>query len=67
MKFAVTIREAGRPGTTTRLAINLYADATFASTNQPWVNGSNTCTAIAGDSYGRWSTNSVNVATNSKA
>lgn len=29
----------------------LYADATFASTNQPWVNGTNSYTAIAQDSY----------------
>ncbi len=36
-----------------------YADSTFASTNQPWVNGANTYTAIAQDSYGRQSTNSV--------
>ncbi len=46
----------------------LYADSTFASTNQPWVNGANTYTAIAQDSYGRTSSNSVTVnlqATNS--
>jgi len=46
----------------------LYADSTFASTNQPWANGSNTFTAIAQDTYGRVSTNSVTVnlqATNS--
>ncbi len=46
----------------------LYADATFASTNQPWASGTNTYTAIAQDSYGRTSSNSVTVnlqATNS--
>ncbi|HKW30122.1 MAG TPA: RHS repeat-associated core domain-containing protein [Verrucomicrobiae bacterium] len=39
----------------------LYADATFASTNQPWANGNNTYTAIGQDSYGRVSSNSVTV------
>jgi len=39
----------------------LYADATFASTNQPWVNGNNTYQAIAADSYGRHDTNSITV------
>jgi RHS repeat-associated protein len=39
----------------------LYADVTFASTNQPWVNGNNTFTAIAHDAYGRWSTNAETV------
>ncbi|HKW28069.1 MAG TPA: RHS repeat-associated core domain-containing protein, partial [Verrucomicrobiae bacterium] len=57
-------------GTTTTPATNvtvntsnafLYADSTFASTNQPWVSGSNTFTAIAKDSYGRVNTNSVTV------
>jgi RHS repeat-associated protein len=57
-------------GTTTSPATNvtvnasnamLYADATFASTNQPWVNGNNTFTAIAKDSYGRKDTNSLTV------
>ncbi len=57
-------------GTTTIPATNvtvntsnavLYADSTFASTNQPWVNGNNTFTAIAKDSYGRKDTNSVTV------
>ena len=58
-------------GTTTSPATNvtvnasnavLYADSTFASTNQPWVNGTNTFTAIAKDSYGRVGTNTVTVA-----
>jgi len=53
-------------GTTTSPATNvtvntsnavLYADSTFASTNQTWVSGSNTFTAIARDSYGRVGTN----------
>lgn len=57
-------------GTTTSPATNvtvntsnavLYADITFASTNQPWVNGNNTFTAIAKDAYGRTNTNSVTV------
>lgn len=57
-------------GTTTSPATNvtvntsnavLYVDATFASTNQPWINGNNTYTAVARDSYGRLSTNIVNV------
>ena len=57
-------------GTTTSPATNvtvntsnafLYADVTFASTNQPWVNGNNTYTAVAHDVYNRWSTNSVTV------
>ncbi len=39
----------------------VYADATFASTNQPWVNGNNTFTAIAKDSYGRIDTNTETV------
>ena len=39
----------------------LYADTTFASTNQPWVSGNNTYTAIARDGYGRSSTNSISV------
>jgi RHS repeat-associated protein len=55
-------------GTTTSVATNvtvntsnavLYADATFASTNQPWVSGNNTFTAIAKDVYGRKDTNSI--------
>jgi RHS repeat-associated protein len=57
-------------GTTTSPATNvtvntsnavLYADVTFASTNQPWVNGNNTFTAIARDAYGRRDTNSLTV------
>jgi len=39
----------------------LYADAIFASTNQPSVNGNNTYRAIAADSYGRHDTNSITV------
>ena len=39
----------------------IYADVTFASTNQPRVNGNNTFTAIAQDSYGRKDTNSITV------
>ena len=35
----------------------LYSDATFAATNFTVVNGTNTFTAIAQDSYGRWTTN----------
>ena len=35
----------------------IYADVMFASTNQPWVNGNNTFTAIARDAYGRRDTN----------
>jgi RHS repeat-associated protein len=38
----------------------LYADITFASTNQPWVNGNNAFTAIAQDVYGRRDTNIAN-------
>ena len=38
----------------------LYGDATFASTNSfTLVNGDNTFTAIAQDSYGRKDTNSI--------
>ncbi len=39
----------------------LYADVAFASTNQPWVYGDNTYTAIAKDVYGRKDTNSLTV------
>jgi hypothetical protein len=39
----------------------LYADTTFACTNQSWVNGNNMFTAIANDVYGRINTNSVTV------
>jgi RHS repeat-associated protein len=39
----------------------LYADVSFASTNQPWVNDNNTYTAIAHDVYNRWATNSLSV------
>jgi RHS repeat-associated protein len=42
----------------------LYADVTFASTNQPWASGNNTYTAIAHDAYGRSSTNSLTVSLN---
>jgi hypothetical protein len=68
-----TITNAGAltvAGTTTSPATNVtvntsnavsYADSTFASTNQPWVNGNNTYTAIAKDAYGRINTNSVTV------
>jgi RHS repeat-associated protein len=35
----------------------LYADATFAATNMPLINGTNTFTAIGQDSYGHSSTN----------
>jgi RHS repeat-associated protein len=57
-------------GTTTSPATNvtvntsnaaLYADWTFASTNQPIVNGNNTFSAIAEDSLGRRDTNSITV------
>jgi len=47
--------------TVNSLASALYADRSFASTNQSWVNGNNTYTAIAKDVYGRSSTNSVTV------
>jgi RHS repeat-associated protein len=75
-----TITNGGRltvAGTTTSAATNvtvntsnavLYADVTFASTNQPWSSGNNTFKAIAHDVYGRWSTNTETVnlpATNS--
>jgi hypothetical protein len=46
----------------------LYGDGAWARTNATPVNGNNTYTAIATDTYGRWSTNSVTVnlpATNS--
>lgn len=36
-----------------------YADATFARTNVTLLNGTNTFVAVAGDSLGRWDTNSV--------
>ena len=39
----------------------VYADVTFASTNQPWVNGNNTYTAIAKDIWGQRATNTVTV------
>ena len=39
----------------------LYADGTWARTNATLANGNNTFTAIANDTYGRWSTNSVTV------
>jgi RHS repeat-associated protein len=39
--------------TVNSVAATLYADASFASTNQSWVNGNNTYTAVATDSYGR--------------
>ena len=39
----------------------LYADTSFASTNQPWAYGVNTYTAAAVDTYGRRSTNSVTI------
>jgi RHS repeat-associated protein len=57
-------------GTTTSPATNvtvntvnavLYADTMFASTNQSWVNGNNTFTAIAKDVYGRINTNAITV------
>ena len=75
-----TITNGGRltvAGTTTTPATSVtvntsnavrYADSTFASTNQSWVSGNNTYTAVAQDSYGRTSSNSVTVnlqATNS--
>ncbi len=36
-----------------------FADATFARTNVTLVNGTNTFTAVAGDSAGRWDTNTA--------
>jgi RHS repeat-associated protein len=71
-----TVTNGGRltvAGSTTSPATNvtvntsnavLYADVTFASTNQPWANGNNTYTAIAHDVYGRSSTNSLTVSLN---
>jgi RHS repeat-associated protein len=68
-----TVTNGGRltvAGTTTTPATSvtvnasnavLYADATFASTNQPWTNGNNSYTAVGQDSYGRVSSNSVTV------
>jgi RHS repeat-associated protein len=68
-----TITNAGKltvAGTTTSPATNvtvntsnavLYADITFAATNFTIVNGNNTFTAIAKDSYGRRDTNSITV------
>jgi RHS repeat-associated protein len=68
-----TVTNGGRltvAGTTTSVATNvtvntssalLYADVAFASTNQSWVNGNNTYTAIAKDVYGRQDTNSITV------
>jgi len=38
-----------------------YADGTFAAAGFTPANGNNTYTAIAGDTYGRWDTNSVTV------
>jgi len=69
-----TITNSGRltvAGTTTSPATGvtvntsntvMYADTTFASTNQPWASGNNTYTAIAHDGYGRSSTNGITVA-----
>jgi len=68
-----TLTNSGRltvAGSTTSPATNvtvntsnavLYADASFASTNQSWVTGNNTYSAIARDIYGRSSTNSTTV------
>jgi RHS repeat-associated protein len=68
-----TITNGGRltvAGSTTSPATNvtvntsnavLYADITFASTNQPWTSGNNTFTAIAHDAHSRWSTNAETV------
>jgi RHS repeat-associated protein len=47
--------------TVNSLASVLYADRSFASTNQSWLSGNNTYTAIAKDVYGRSSTNSSTV------
>jgi YD repeat-containing protein len=71
-----TVTNGGRltvAGSTTSPATNvtvntsnavLYADVTFASTNQPWASGNNTYTAMAHDIYGRSSTNSLTVSLN---
>lgn len=53
-------------GPATNVTVNtsnavLYADTTFASTNQPWMSGNNTYTAVAKDAYGRCSTNGITV------
>jgi len=53
-------------GPATNVTVNtsntfLYVDGLFASTNHAWVNGNNTYTAIAKDSYGRLDTNAVAV------
>jgi RHS repeat-associated protein len=47
--------------TVNSLASVLYADRSFASTNQSWASGNNTYTAIARDLYARSSTNSITV------
>jgi YD repeat-containing protein len=54
----------GNPAGVTNVTVNtsnavVYLDGTFAATNFTPVNGNNTYTAIAHDTYGRWSTNSV--------
>jgi RHS repeat-associated protein len=54
----VTVYGQGPPPMQSAAA--LYADSTFASLSGfPLYAGSNTFTAIAGDSFGRWSTNTV--------
>jgi RHS repeat-associated protein len=47
--------------TVNALSANLYADVSFASTNQSWASGANTFTAIAKDVYGRSSTSQSTV------
>jgi len=69
--FHQSIRTTKSPATNVTVNTSnalLYADTTFASTNQPWVNGNNTYTAIAKDVFGHSATTSVTVnlqATNS--
>ena len=53
----VTVAANGGAATT---AIR-FADSTFARTNVTLVNGTNTFVAVAGDSLGRWDTNTVNI------
>jgi RHS repeat-associated protein len=47
--------------TVNALSAAIYGDVTFASTNQPWVSGNNTFTAIAKNVYGRQDTSSLSV------
>ena len=57
-KLTVAGATTGHATSVTVNSVNaiLYADTTFASTNQSWANGNNTYTAVANDSYGRTDT-----------